>query len=253
MKELIINILKKYGLLIIKRKTLHKNTPPGIAKLYDIDENSVPLVQSVMNSGIRQKLINEGRTRWLEVGCGGTFDEYFTYIDLFPETLVQKPGKYYRIDILNLTEKDIETLGKFDLVRMQHVLEHFSPEDGLRVLDNCARLLQEGGFILITTPDLKKFISIYLNGTIRNDFNWALKRISPDSPDSFFFSMYAHSMRYEEHKWCYDAEGLIYQLKKTGKFKNIWEIKLSDDWANVPFTHNRPKEDVCVIGQIQSE
>lgn len=251
MKERLIRLLNKFGILVIKRKTILKNTPSFIARIYHINEESVPYLHSLMNGGIRDQLMKEGRTKWLEVGCGGTFEPDFIYIDLFPETLVGKKEKYYRVDILNLTEADIHKLGGFDLIRMQHVLEHFTPEEGLRVLENCAKLLNKNGYILITAPDLRKYIQLYLNGTIRNDFDWALKRISPDSPDSFFFSVFSHSMRYEEHKWCYDAEGLIYQLNKTGKFTNIREIRLGDEWANVPFTHNRPKEDVCVVGQLK--
>jgi hypothetical protein len=36
-------------------------------------------------------------------------------------------------------------------------------------------------------------------------------------------------MRFEEHKWCYDADGLIYQLKQSGRFNNIIEVKLGDE------------------------
>jgi predicted SAM-dependent methyltransferase len=252
MKKLIRNYLATKGYLIISRKALRKHPKEEISNYYGIEESSIPYLKSAMNGGLKEKLIQNGKTKWLEVGCGGTFDDNFTYIDLFPETLVNKKGKYHRIDIINLTESDVTKLGKFDLIRMQHVFEHFTPEDGLKVLGNCAKLLNHDGYILITSPDLMKHISLYLSGTIRNDFEWAHRRISSDSPNSFYFSVYAHSMRFEEHKWCYDAEGLIYQLKQSGRFNNIIEVKLGDELANIPFTHNRPKEDVCVIGQLIS-
>lgn len=252
MKKIIRSYLAKKGYLIISRKALQKHPKEEISKYYGVEETSIPYLKSALNGGLKEKLIKEGRTNWLDIGCGGTFDEYFTYIDLFPETLVKKNGKYHRIDIVNLTEIEVNKLGKFDLIRMQHVFEHFTPEDGILVLQNCAKLLYDDGYLLITTPDLKKHISLYLSGNIRENFDWALRRINPESPDSFYFSVFAHSMRFEEHKWCYDAEGLIYQLNRSGKFKNIIEIKLGDELANIPFTHNRPKEDVCVVGQLNT-
>ena len=133
---------------------------------------------------------------------------------------------------------------------MQHVFEHFSPEDGLTVLNNCASLLNPEGYLLISTPDLKKYIGFYLTDQIRNNYEWALNRIKKESPNSFYFSVFTHSVKHERHEWCYDAEGLIYQINRTKKFKNIKEITLTDELANIPFTHNRPNEDVCVLAQL---
>jgi predicted SAM-dependent methyltransferase len=250
MKNLINKILRKFGYLIVSKRTLRKHPPEAIEQNYEIEVDEIIIAKSLINGGIKEKLVTEGRTHWLEVGSGGTFDQYFTYIDLFPETILNRRGRYHRIDIVNLSESEANVLGKFDLIRMQHVFEHFTPEDGLQVLNNCSRLLKHDGYILISSPDLKKYISLYLSGKISNDFEWALKRIETNSPDSFYFSIYSHSMKYEKHEWCYDAEGIIYQIGRTGKFKNIKEIKLGDNLANIPFTHNRPKEDVCVIAQL---
>ena len=241
---------KKLGYLIISERALRRNTPEELCAVHNIQEDSIPVLKSGLNGGLKVKLIKEKKTKWLEIGCGGTFDPDFTYIDVFPENLAARKGRYFRMDIINLTESDTEKLGRFDFIRMQHVFEHFSPENGLQVLNNCARLLNPEGYILMTTPDLRKYISMYLNRTISKNSEWALRRIQPDSPDSFFFSVYAHSLNYEKHEWCYDAEGLIYQLTRTQKFKNIREIVLGDELANIPFTHNRPKEDVCIIGQL---
>lgn len=250
MLKIINRFLRRFGYLVISKKTLSKQTPHQLTEKYWIDNTSIPVLKTSLNGGLREKLIREGKTRWLEIGCGGTFEEYFTYIDLFPESLVNKKGRYFRIDITNFTDADKQNLGKFDLIRMQHVLEHFPPEEGLHVLKNCAKLLNPDGYILISTPDLRKYINMYLNKTIINYNDWALKRIHPDSPGSFFFSVYTHSMKYEKHEWCYDAEGIIYQLIQTREFKDIIEIKLEDKLANIPFTHKRPKEDVCIIARL---
>ncbi|WP_169921741.1 methyltransferase domain-containing protein [Spirosoma rigui] len=204
------------------------------------------------SGGLREKLIAENKTRWLEIGCGGTFDDNFTYVDLFPEALVKQKGRYFRMDMVNATDAALERLGKFDMIRMQHVFEHFTPEAGLTVLANCAKLLNKDGYVLISTPDLRKYVEFYLSGQIRENFDWALNRISKDSPNSFYFSIFSHSLPFEKHEWCYDAEGLIYQLNRSGKFDHIRELALGDELTTIPFTHNRPNEDVCVIAQLKS-
>lgn len=203
---------------------------------------------------LKEILIKNNKTKWLDIGNGGNFDKGFFYVDLFPEGVINPNFKdrYFRIDILNAPEKELEKLGKFDLVRLQHTFEHFSYEEGKIVLKNCAKILNKDGYILITTPDLRIHIQKYLNDDYKNwkGFKWwANRRISENAPNSFYFSIFAHSMPFEQHKWCYDYEGLEFILKESNEFKNIKELKINNELAEIPFTHNRPEEDVCVIAQ----
>lgn len=208
--------------------------------------------QEFETMNLKEKLISEHKTRWLDVGCGGNFEEGFFYLDTFPEEILDPKFKdrYFRIDILNCSQQELESLGKFDLIRMQHTFEHFSYEEGQRVSLVCAKILKKEGIILITVPDLKVHIKKYTNNKYSKGDKfkeWANKRIPENAPSSFYFSVFAYSMPYESHKWCYDYEGLKYQLELSKKYKNIKEIKFSDPLANYPFTHNRPEEDVCII------
>jgi len=201
--------------------------------------------------GLSQQLTAAGRTRWLDVGCGADFAPGFEYLDILPIGAVPEELRrhYYRADIANLTDRDLAQLGRFDLGRMQHTLEHFGFEDGVRVLGNCAEILNPGGMILVTVPDLLKHIRAYL----KNDYDsvpgfreWAQERVPDDAPPSAYFSVFKHSLAYEPHKWCYDYDGLSYQLRRTGRFTSITRLEMRDPLAEVPFTHNRPAEDVCV-------
>lgn len=204
-------------------------------------------------------LKKENKKRWLDIGNGANFEPGFYYLDTFPldyfpphvlNPLIKK--RYFRLDILNVPDEEFQKLGKFDFIRMQHTFEHFTYEEGKIVLKNCAKLLNQGGYILITVPDLKIHIQKYLNDEYRKweGFKWwANKRVAENAPNSFYFSIFAHSMPFEAHKWCYDYEGLERVFKEVGEFKNIRELKLDDKLANIPFTHNRPEEDVCIIAQ----
>lgn len=201
---------------------------------------------------LKQRLIKENKIKWLDLGCGKNFEEGFFYLDVFPKKSIELKyrKKYFKANILNISNKKLSFFGKFDLIRMQHVLEHFSYEDGLLVLEKVSRLLKKNGCILITVPDLIINIKKY----VARDYKkcrgfklWALKRIPKDSPMSFYFSIFAHSLPKAPHKWCYDYEGIFYILKSTRLFKNIRKIELDNPLASIPFTHNRPKEDLCVL------
>ncbi len=144
---------------------------------------------------LKEKLIQESKTRWIDIGCGGNFEDGFYYLDTFPEGIINSKfrNRYFRIDIVNTPERELIKLGKFHLVRMQHTFEHFSCEEGNQVLKNCAKLLDKNGIILITTPDLKIHIGKYLNDEYKywEGFKWwANKRIPEDAPNSFYFSIF---------------------------------------------------------------
>ena len=203
-------------------------------------------------STLRAQLVQAGRTQWLDVGCGNNIEPGFQRMDTYPVTsfpMRQRRG-YIRSDILKLTDRRAASLGAFDVVRLQHVFEHFTYEDGGKVLKNCAKLLKTDGIILITVPDLKVHIRRYLRDQYKASSgfrSWAQERVPEDSPNSFYFAMFAHSWPHEQHKWCYDYEGLRYQLEACGEFKSIRHLSFKNPLASYPFTHNRPDEDVCAM------
>ncbi len=209
--------------------------------------------------GLKRKLLQEGRTRWLDIGSS-KMDKGFICLNIEspPDVKSNHDDVYYQASILELKEIDFQALGTFDLVRMQHVFEHFSYEEGKRVLNSCSRLLKSNGYLLITVPDLHIHLIGYRTGYRRMGFavDFAHKRVPKDAPASFIFSNYVHQEGYapdeapgQAHKWCYDYEGIRYQLKKNGNFENIRKLDLLSRLAETPFTHNRPPEDLCVLAQ----
>jgi predicted SAM-dependent methyltransferase len=206
------------------------------------------------NRSLQDSLLAGGKTRWLDIGCGGNFAPGFHYMDTFPEGLVcsEYRDRYYRINISAADNPKLGSLKTFDLVRLQHTFEHFTWEEGEAVLRNCATLLNPGGLLLISVPDLRIHIDRYLKKDYKSDKGfvwWASHRIPADAPDSCYFSVFAHSTAFEPHKWCYDSEGLIYRIKTTRLFNEPVEITLRSPLASIPFTHNRPEEDVCVCAE----
>jgi predicted SAM-dependent methyltransferase len=224
---------------------------------YRINELSHNLKKKYGSSHSLDKVLtSQGKTRWLDIGCGGNFAPDFHYLDYYSEIEIPENCKdrYFKINITEVSEEDCKKLGKFDLIRLQHVFEHFTPEEGEVVLKNCSKLLNPGGYLLITVPDLKKFIRYYKRNSFSNlytFYHWALNRISKNAPPSFFFSIYSHSLLHEQHRWCYDSLGLKYIIQNTGTYKNIKQLTLWNKLAAYPFTHGRPWEDLCVIANLK--
>lgn len=204
---------------------------------------------------LKEKLTNEKKLRWLDLGSSKSFNEGFLFADILPESEIpenMKENYIYWNAINPLSNEDKLRIGQLDLIRMQHVFEHFSPEDGMKVLQNAFSLLNPGGFLLITVPDLKKYINRYKRGALKYNWsfsNWAHTRIKQDAPQSFYFSIFTHSVEYQSHLWCYDKDGLKYQINNSIKPSSIEFISVFNRKANIPFTHNRPMEDLCVLIQ----
>lgn len=209
-----------------------------------------------------EKLRREGCIRWLDIGCGDNFSDGFDYLDWFqsPRMPVSAESRFHFANIAELKDNDFDQLGIFDLVRMQHVFEHFSFEVGPLILASCARLLRPGGLLLLTVPDLRIYVKSYLSRRYSPLFTeFASGRVGTDAPSSSYFSVFAHSFGYadvhghhkyrDEHRWCYDFEGVKHQLDRTGQFTKARRLGLFNPLSIIPFTHNRPHEDLCVVAE----
>ena len=110
---------------------------------------------------LQATLLQSNRTRWLDVGSGGGADPGFELMEVGPYrgTTPIDQNRYHNMDIVSATAEQLDALGRFDLIRMQHVFEHFTFEEGGMVLEKCHRLLNPGGQLLITVPDLSRFVT----------------------------------------------------------------------------------------------
>jgi predicted SAM-dependent methyltransferase len=202
---------------------------------------------------LKQVLVSTDRTRWLDMGSSSRFSEGFYFADLHPasETPENMRDKYFQFNPARASDAETGRLGKFHLIRMQHVFEHLTMEDGVKCLEKCHQLLEDDGYLLITVPDLKIFVKNYRQKKIHKMAfaDWARTRIPQDAPESFYFSLFSHSFPNQQHMWCYDEEGLKYQLNRTKKFKNVERLSVFHPLADIPFTHNRPEEELCVLAQ----
>jgi predicted SAM-dependent methyltransferase len=92
--------------------------------------------------------------KYLNLGCGDRFHPDWTNVDLIPRV----PG----IIKHNLNQPLPFDNDEFDAVYLSHVLEHFEPNAGLRLLAECYRVCTLGGVIRVVIPDLETIVRLYL-------------------------------------------------------------------------------------------
>lgn len=105
-----------------------------------------------------------------------TVDNYYKE-DVTQETIENKSRQFREVvcdmfaDIRDLpfAEESI------DEIRSVQVFEHFSYQEGEKLLDHWYKLLKPGGKVHIDIPDLDGTIQLYNNAKTSDDVNWAVR------------------------------------------------------------------------------
>src|SRR5262249_21717221 len=101
--------------------------------------------------------------------------------------------------------------GIADLIFMSHALEHFSYDDGARLLGECRRVLKQGGLIRVAVPDARRLIGLFLANELRG-----LEQLCAVE-DSTGDIQILHELLYGgDHRATYDADFLVTLLKRAG-------------------------------------
>jgi len=107
----------------------------------------------------------------------------------------------------------------FDYIFSEHLIEHFTYRDGLRVLKECYRVLKPGGTIRIATPDMDKIIG--LRTKEKNDLQsryvkWHIDNFFPEIGGSNDIFVINSAFSGFGHKFLYDEMTLRNSLRETG-------------------------------------
>jgi predicted SAM-dependent methyltransferase len=178
------------------------------------------LVQRFKNAVSGQKrrvarlLAERPRPRFLNLGSGprGLDDGLWVNVDGFKDRNV-----HLLLDISRrLPFPDDTFQGAF----CEHVLEHFSLEDGERVASEIRRVLAPGGRLRVIVPDAEKIIHQYLDDpaaliAYRGEGGTAMEAVN-----SFFRQRY-------EHQFLYDWQTIERMLERAG-FARVERLACSE-------------------------
>lgn len=114
------------------------------------------MLEDLLNNLMVKRIQEYGKRETFEkvLDIGGKDGKYtskisekLTVLDLNPQKI--SPNiKYIKTDIL-----EFDTAEKFDLIVCSAVLEHFKPEDGLKVVKKINNYLEKDGLAFITCPN----------------------------------------------------------------------------------------------------
>ncbi len=111
----------------------------------------------------------------------------------------------------------------FDYIFSEHVIEHISYWDGLKMLTECFRVLKGSGKIRISTPDLAFLIDLTRSDKTdlqRAYIKWAANAFIPGAPDDNEVFVINNFVRDWGHTFIYDENTLRGAMTSAG-FKLI--------------------------------
>jgi predicted SAM-dependent methyltransferase len=120
---------------------------------------------------------------------------------------------------LNVTRRFPFSDASLAYVFSEHMIEHLSEPQGLHVLRESHRVLWPGGVIRVTTPDLRREITIYEDdnpSVSLSEYLAFLDETLPHDPHPRGAQMLNTIMRAWGHQFVYDEEDLTAKLLEAG-------------------------------------
>jgi predicted SAM-dependent methyltransferase len=106
----------------------------------------------------------------------------------------------------------------FEYVFGEHVIEHIPEAKGVRLLTELRRILRPGGVARLTTPDLRKIVSLYRdeNPVIGLDEYRRFLDDETGKPHERPAQVFNDYLRLWGHRYVYDEEDLTAKLRSAG-------------------------------------
>jgi predicted SAM-dependent methyltransferase len=174
----------------------------------------------------RQALV-EAEVRGVQFGCGSLLPkgalntDLVGFTDLGLETTA--PGRVFRVNGAPFVHHDVTQPlpvedGAFAWAYSEHLIEHITPAQALAWLKDVRRVLEPGGLLRLTTPDLERYAAAYVS---RDEAFFAehSRRIRefglPAMPTRRAF-MLNQIFQFWGHRWIYDLDELVGILGEAG-------------------------------------
>jgi predicted SAM-dependent methyltransferase len=140
----------------------------------------------------------------VQLGCGPNHFEGWVNVDL---DRAVRPD--VSVDLRGGFPAPARTLSR---VYSEHVLEHFSLDDGTQILRDCAAAMQPGGVLRVAMPDLAALVDLYHGDWRAQEWLRAPQYARIDSPAR----MLNFALREWGHRYIYDFAELRLRLHEAG-------------------------------------
>jgi predicted SAM-dependent methyltransferase len=138
--------------------------------------------------------------------------------------LTTEPGRLFHVDgeryfvQLDVREPLPFETGCVEWVYAEHLIEHVPPPVAMGWLAEVRRVLAPGGVLRLTTPDLRRYVDGYRDGSRffdRHRRRMQLAGVGPPMPARKAF-MFNQLFYLYGHRWIYDLAELRYVLTRAG-------------------------------------
>jgi predicted SAM-dependent methyltransferase len=169
---------------------------------------------------LAQRYLSGARVPKLHIGCGKhlLFDWLnMDYLPVFRDALYIDARRAFRFSD-----------NTFQYIFSEHIIEHISYGDGLKMLAECLRILKPSGRIRISTPDLAFIISLYgvKKSVLQKQYiEWAAREFLGGGREVNEVFVINNLMRNWGHTFIYDENTLRNAMENVG-FTNIVKCEL---------------------------
>lgn len=119
---------------------------------------------------------------------------------------------------------------QFDFIFSEHMIEHLTFPDGMKMLAECHRVLKPGGTMRITTPDLSFLMELYGNhkSKLQQEYiKWSTDTFIAGASGYEDVFVINNFVRDWGHQFIYDHKTLRAAMEKSG-FTNITECQINE-------------------------
>ncbi|MAI14632.1 MAG: hypothetical protein CMM15_11475 [Rhodospirillaceae bacterium] len=124
-------------------------------------------------------------------------------------------NRTHSIDFADATKELPLSTNSVSCLYTSHMFEHLSREDGVKFLKESFRVLEVGGVIRVSVPDLSKAVDFYRASGDANQFMETIYVTAPKL-DTWQQKLRLLFAGYRHHQWMYDGESLSKLMADIG-------------------------------------
>jgi predicted SAM-dependent methyltransferase len=176
---------------------------------------------------LTREVLTGAGVRGVQFGCGGRLPKGVLNTDLVgftdPRLEATAPGRVYRVNDAPFVHHDVTQPlptedAAFAWAYSEHLIEHISQAQAMTWLKDVRRILEPGGLLRLTTPDLERYATAYVSRdeAFFAEHSRCIREFGlPAMPTRRAF-MVNQIFQFWGHRWIYDFDELVHVLSQAG-------------------------------------